>query len=103
MNFCSENPGTVVLFEDEFSLSNTATLSYTWAPVGEQPTIPCKQVKRERLTGFGSINPLTGQLVVNFAAKGNAKTFKKHLKKLLKAYKGKEKIILYVDNIMQKR
>jgi len=53
------------LFEDEFSLSNTATLSSTWAPIGEQPTIPCKQAKKERVTGFGTINPQSGQLVVS--------------------------------------
>jgi transposase len=90
---------TVVLFEDEFSLSNTATLSHTWAPVGEQPVIPCKQAKRERVTGFGSINPLTGRLTVNFADKGNYLSFKKHLKKLLYLYRDKAKIIVYVDNV----
>jgi transposase len=87
------------LFEDEFSLSNTATLSHTWAPVGEQPVIACKQAKRERVTGFGSVNPQTGQLVVNFAQKGNTATFKKHLKAVLRAYKGKQKIIVYIDNV----
>ena len=87
------------MFEDEFSLSNTATLSSTWAPVGEQPIISCKQAKRERVTGFGSINPITGQLVVNFAQKGNTQTFKKHLRKILGTYKNKQKIILYVDNV----
>jgi transposase len=42
---------------------------------------------------------LTGQLVVNFAEKGNTKSFKKHLRAVLKAYKDKEKIIIYVDNV----
>ena len=51
------------------------------------------------MTGFGSINPLTGQLVVNFAEKGNTASFKKHLRKILKTYKGKRKIIVYVDNV----
>ena len=87
------------MFEDEFSLSNTATLSHTWAPIGEQPVISCKQIKRERVTGFGCVNPQTGQLVVNFAQKGNALTFKKHLKAVLRAYKDKRKIIVYVDNV----
>jgi transposase len=87
------------LFEDEFSLSNTATLSHTWAPVGEQPSVSCKQAKRERVTGFGSVNPLTGQLIVNFAQKGNTATFKKHLKKILRVYKDMRKIIVYLDNV----
>lgn len=88
-----------MLFEDEFSLSNTATLSSTWSPVGEQPVISCKQIKRERVTGFGSVNPLTGQLLVNFAQKGNNLTFKKHLKNILRTYKDKQTIIVYVDNV----
>lgn len=88
-----------MLFQDEFSLSNTATLSTTWSPKGKQPEIVCKQAKKERVTGFGSVNPLTGQLVANFAQTGNADTFKKHLRKVLKAYKGKRKIIIYVDNV----
>jgi len=88
-----------VLFEDEFSLSNTATISSTWSPVGEQPVISCKQIKRERVTGFGSVNPLTGQLLVNFAQKGNNLTFKKHLKNILRTYKDKQTIIVYVDNV----
>ena len=80
-------------------MSNTATLSSTWAPVGEQPVISCKQAKKERVTGFGSVNPLTGQLVAGFAQKGNATTFKKHLRAILRACKGKRKIIVYVDNV----
>ena len=67
--------------------------------MGEQPVISCKQAKKERVTGFGTVNPLTGQLVVNFAQKGNTVTFKKHLRKILRTYKGKQKIILYVDNV----
>ncbi len=99
MNQCAQEQGVVVLFEDEFSLSNTATLSATWAPVGKQPEIPCKQRGRERVSGFGSVNPLSGQLTVNFAKKGNYSSFKKHLKKVLRAYADKSKIIMYVDNV----
>jgi transposase len=89
----------VVLFQDEFSLSNTATLCATWSPKGKQPEIFCKKSQRERVTGFGTVNPLTGQLVANFAQAGNAHTFKNHLRKVLRAYKGKRKIIIYVDNV----
>jgi transposase len=87
------------LFQDEFSLSNTATLSAAWSPKGKQPEIDCKQSRKERVTGFGSVNPLTGQLVANFAQTGNTDTFKRHLRKVLKACKGKRKIIIYVDNV----
>jgi transposase len=88
-----------LLFEDEFSLSNTATLSATWAPVGEQPVIKSVQAKKERVTGFGCVNPLTGQMVASFTKIGNAQSFKKYLRKVLKAYAGKKKIIMYLDNV----
>ena len=51
------------------------------------------------MTGFGSINPLTGQLTVSFADRGNYQSFKKHIKKLLRIYKDKSKIIVYMDNV----
>lgn len=88
-----------MLFQDEFSLSNTATLSSVWSPKGQQPLSVCKQARRERVTGSGSVNYLTGQLTVTFASRGNCKTFKKHLRKVLREYNGKAKIIMYVDNV----
>lgn len=87
------------LFEDEFSLSNTATLSYTWGVKGKQPVIDCKQRQRERQTTFGSLNIETGQITVNFADRGNYQSFKKHLKKLLWVYRKANKIVLIVDNV----
>ena len=86
------------MFEDEFSLSNTATVSYRWSIKGKQPVVQCKQRKRERQTVFGTVNPDSGQIVISFSDKGNSLTFKKHLKKVVRAYKGK-KIILVLDNV----
>jgi transposase len=40
-----------------------------------------------------------GQITINFADKGNYKTFKKHLKKLLWVYREAHKIVLIVDNV----
>jgi transposase len=96
---CAKNHDTAVLFEDEFSLSNTATPASTWRPVNEQPKIQCTQKKRGRVTGWGSIHPLTGQLVAGFAQSGNTQTFKKHLRKVLYTCRGMKKIILYPDNV----
>ena len=87
------------LFEDEFSLSNTATVSYGWSIKGKQPLVECKQNKRERQTGTGSVNIKTGQMTVSFADHGNYKSFKKHLKKVLQAYRKTPKIIMCVDNV----
>lgn len=94
-----ESPEAVLLYEDEFSLSNTATIGHQWSKRGSQPKVVCKQRKRERQTVFGSLNFGTGQMTVNFADRGNSKTFKKHLKKVLHTYKNAPKIIMVLDNV----
>lgn len=58
----------------------------------------CKQRKRERETAFGTVNPDSGQIVVSFAEKGNNQTFRKHLRKVIRAFACK-KIILVLDNV----
>jgi len=88
-----------LLYEDECSMSNTATVSYQWSPKGKQPQVVCKQRQRERQTVFGSCNYDTGQMTVSFADKGNSKTFKKHLKKVLHDYPMASKIIMVLDNV----
>ena len=88
-----------MLYEDECSMSNTATVSYSWSKKGVQPQVVCKQRKRERQTVFGSYNYGTGQITVTFADKGNSHTFKKHLKKILRVYKTAPLIILILDNV----
>ena len=87
------------MFEDEFSLSNTATISYKWSKKGIQPKIDCKQKKRERQSVFGSYNYGTGQMTISFADRGNSKTFIKHLKKVLFQYRNISKIIMVLDNV----
>jgi transposase len=88
-----------LLFEDEFSLSNTATVSYQWAKRGQQPSVLCKQRGRERKTAMGSYNFETGQMTVTFHQRGNYKSFKKHLKKVSYIYRDHSKIIMVVDNV----
>lgn len=88
-----------MLFEDEFSLSNTATIGYKWGEVGIQPKIMTKQRGHERITAMGSYNFSTGQITVSFHEKGNYKSFKKHLKKILHTYRGHSKILVVVDNV----
>jgi transposase len=88
-----------LLYEDEFSLSNTATVGYKWSAKGCQPQIQCKQRKRERQTVFGCLNYDTGQITIDFADRGNSRTFKKHLKKVLCQYRDAPKIIIVLDNV----
>lgn len=81
-------------------MSNSAVVSYKWSKKGEQPVIIQKQSKRERHTLFGAVNPITGEVIVQKAEKGNAKTFMKYLKKVLHHYKeSKGKIHMILDNV----
>jgi putative transposase len=88
----------VILYEDECSLSNTATLSYSWNIIGKQPKIKQKQNKRERQTLFGCVEPATGIVIAKRTDKGNARTFKSFLIKAIKKYQGK-KVIMILDNV----
>jgi len=88
----------VVLFEDEASLSNTATVSYTWSEKGKQPRINQKQRKRERKTLFGCIDPDTGIVIASKADNGNTRSFFSFLIKVVKAYPAR-KIIMVLDNV----
>lgn len=48
---------------------------------------------------MGSYNFETGQMTVTFHQRGNYKSFKKHLKKVLDIYRNHSKIIMVVDNV----
>jgi putative transposase len=93
-----ENENAAIVYQDECSLSNTSTVSYSWSLIGAQPRIPQKQRKRERVTLFGCVEPKTGKVVAQSATHGNAKTFKRYLKKVLKTFIGK-KVIMVLDNV----
>jgi len=81
-------------------MSNTAVISYKWSKKGKQPMIKQKQRGRERVTLFGSVNPISGEVIVKKTDKGNAKTFKRYLKKILNIYKNiAGKIYLVLDNV----
>lgn len=86
------------MFEDEASLSNTATVSYMWAEKGKQPRINQKQRKRERKTLFGCIEPETGIVVADQADRGNTVTFFSFLLRVTKYY-GNRKVVMVLDNV----
>jgi putative transposase len=88
----------VTVFEDEASLSNTATVSYDWSEKGRQPTVCQPQRKKERKTIFGCVCPETGTLVADVADKGNTITFFKFVMKAVKAFDGK-KLYMVLDNV----
>lgn len=88
----------MLLYADEASLSNTASVSYQWSPKGKQPLIQQIQRKKERVTLFGAVQPQTGKVITHIAPKGNTRTFFAFLCKLCKAFT-KQKIYLVLDNV----
>ena len=80
----------MVVFEDEASLSNTATVSYSWSKRGEQPKVCQTQRKKERKTIFGCVCPHTGELVTQVAEHGNTITFFSFLLTVVQAFHGKK-------------
>ena len=88
----------MVVFEDEASLSNTATVSYKWGKKGQQPKIEQLQRKRERRTIFGCVEPESGVVVASHELRGNTYSFFCFLIKVIKAYQGR-KVVMVVDNV----
>ena len=60
--------------------------------------IKAKQSKRERQTFFGCVAPHTGEVVAKRADRGNAKSFKRFLLKVLRRFRGR-KVIMFLDNV----
>jgi putative transposase len=86
------------VFEDEASLSNTATVSYQWGEKGKQPQLLQTQKKRERKTLFGCVEPKTGIVISAIADRGNTSTFFKFLVTVTKRYVN-QKVVMVVDNV----
>lgn len=87
-----------MIYADEAGLSNTASVSYKWSEKGKQPLVKQTQRKKERVTLFGGIEPVTGKTITHIANKGNTRTFFSFLCKLVKAY-AEQKIYLVLDNV----
>lgn len=86
------------MFQDEASLSNTASVSYKWSEKGKQPKIKQKQRRRERKTLFGCVDPATGIVTTAIENRGNTVTFFKFLVKVVRLHLHR-KIIMVVDNV----
>ncbi len=89
----------MIVFEDEASLSNTATVSYKWGQRGRQPKIRQKQRKRERKTLFGCVEPATGVATTMVALRGNTRSFFQFLLLVTRKYPGR-KVVMVLDNVM---
>jgi len=84
-----------VLFGDEASFPQWGTLSYTWAPRGEQPTIETSG-KRKGYKVFGLIDYFTGRFFYKCQeGRLNSDTYRVYLKEILA--KTRKHIILIQD------
>jgi len=87
-----------LVFEDEASLANAPSVSYSWSEIGKQPRIRQQQRKRERRTLFGCVEPATGKVFTHVAERGNTKSFAAFLLKVCKANPDR-KVIMVLDNV----
>lgn len=79
--------GGLLLFGDEASFAQWGSLSYTWAPVGEQPTIQTTG-KRKAYKVFGLIDLFSGRLFYQgVEGKFNSESYITFLKMVLKQIK----------------
>lgn len=75
--------GALLLFGDEASFAQWGSLSYTWAPIGEQPTIKTTG-KRKSYKVFGLIDLFSGRLFYQgIEGKFNSESYIAFLKMVL--------------------
>jgi len=76
--------GAYLLFGDEASFAQWGSLSYTWAPIGQQPTVPTSG-KRQGYKVFGLIELFSGRLFYQgIEGKFNSDSYIAFLKQVLK-------------------
>ena len=79
--------GGLLLFGDEASFAQWGSLSYTWAPIGQQPSIKTTG-KRKAYKVFGLIDLFSGRLFYQgIAGKFNSESYIAFLKMVLKQTK----------------
>jgi transposase len=86
-----------IFFGDESSFPQWGSLSYTWAPVGQQPVVKtCGSRKGYKV--FGLIEYFTGKfLAKGYEGKLNAESYQEFLMEVMK--KTRKHIILIQDNV----
>ena len=75
----------MILAEDEASLYLQATLMRVWALKGQTPVI-WSTPSREKVCFYGTLNLLTGQVIVTRTATMNSEATAHHLQAVLSAY-----------------
>lgn len=85
----------MVLFTDATILTETPPLRACWSPAGEQAEVPVTG-NRAKTVLYGALNPATGTLWLDEAAKWNQHTFQDHLRNVRSVWRGWN-IVLFLD------
>lgn len=86
---------TVVLFSDATIVTETPPLRASWSPQGEPARIAVTGDRRNR-TLYGTISVATGHRVVDEAPRWNGQTWREHLLRIRRTWRG-WRIILFLD------
>lgn len=85
----------MVLFTDATILTETPPLRACWSPVGAQAEVPITG-NRGRVVLYGALNPATGRLGLDEAARWDQDSFQAHLRNIRSIWRG-WRIVLFLD------
>lgn len=86
----------VFLFQDECEVHLNPSLSSCWGPIGEPILVPSAGQNR-KVPIFGSLNAVTGKVIVDLTARKRSADFIAHLRHVLRVHRGRH-IWLFLDN-----
>jgi len=85
IDILQDAPQTLILAEDEASLYLQATLMRVWARKGQTPIVR-SDPSRKKVCFYGTLNLLTGKVIVSRTETMNSAATAEHLKAILAAY-----------------
>ncbi len=92
----SMDKDTIALFEDEMSAGGSLRKGYGWT-FDDRLVIKAPAYHMKRTNVFGTVSPLTGEIVQSSFASAKTPAFMEFLRRIADAFSGK-KIVLYMDN-----
>jgi len=84
------------MYEDEMEVHLHPHLTRMWAPVGEQPEVPCPGTNQKKIV-YGAVNYRTGKLTYTLSQRKCGADFILFLTTLLAGYMGK-RFVVVCDN-----
>ena len=86
-----------LLFQDEMSACTSPHKGYGWT-FNQRLVVKAKQSHKERVNVFGATNPLSGKRIQLVTKIAKAPAMIRFLDKVLKKYRNKREIWIYLDN-----